>query len=238
MQAKPALSLLGALLIATTSAHGKDPRPSTPDQVLAEFKAGNSRYLTAISKHVRIDVEKRVETATQGQKPLATVLGCADSRVPPEIVFDQGFADVFVVRIAGNVCGDTETASVEFGTEVLGTSLVIVLGHSKCGAVDGAISGKTLPGHLPKLVAKIQPAVDQARRENPKFAGQALLNAAIEDNVWYQMETLIKSSDIVRNRVKDGRLKVVGAVRDLITGRVKWLGEHPRQKELLSAKPS
>jgi len=234
MEAKLALSLM-TVFVLSASATAKETRPSTPDQVLAEMKAGNMRYLTAISKHERFDVEKRVATALHGQKPIVTVLGCADSRVPPEIVFDQGFADVFVVRIAGNVCGDTETASVEYGVEYLGTPLVVVLGHTRCGAIEAALSGKQLPGHLPKLLTKIQPAVESARRYHPKFTGDALLNAAIEENVWYQMETLIRSSDIVRKRVKDGRLKVVGALRDLMTGKVTWLGEHPKQKELLTS---
>jgi len=205
----------------------------TPDQVLKQLKEGNERYLTNVSKHARIDVERRVETAKKGQKPLSTVLGCSDSRVPVEIVFDQGFAEVFVVRVAGNICDTAELASVEYGTRYLGTPLLVVLGHSKCGAVDGAVSGARLEGSLPKLVAHITPAVEGVKRGHPELKGDALLDAAVDANVMHSIEEMLNNSGVLRERVRKGQLKVVGAVRNLKSGRVRWLGEHPRQKSLI-----
>jgi carbonic anhydrase len=164
-----ALALLIACL-ALPPVLAAESTPS-PEQVLKQLKEGNERYLTNVSKHARIDVERRVETAKKGQKPLSTVLGCSDSRVPVEIVFDQGFAEVFVVRVAGNICDTAELASVEYGTRYLGTPLLVVLGHSKCGAVDGAVSGARLEGSLPKLVAHITPA-ERARPQGPAQGGR------------------------------------------------------------------
>jgi carbonic anhydrase len=206
----------------------------TPDQVITRLKQGNDRYLTGLSKHTRIDIERRVETAKYGQKPLTTILGCSDARVPPEIVFDQGFAEVFVVRVAGNVCGEDQIASVEYGTQCLGAPVVVVLGHSKCGAVDAAIEGKQLPGSLPTLVGKIHPAVEKVKQVQSELKGEKLLDECIKQNVWNTMEDLFRHSPIIVERVKKNELKVVGAVRDIKTGKVEWLGEHPAQQQFIS----
>ncbi len=206
----------------------------TPAAVLQRLKNGNARYLTGISRHARIDVERRVETARKGQKPYATIVGCSDARVPTEVVFDQGFAEVFVIRVAGNVIDTAGLASVEYGAGYLGTPLVVVLGHSKCGAVDAAVSGAELAGSLPRLMDMIKPAVEKARHDNPELKGEMLLERAIEANVYHSMEELLRGSPVLRERVKSGRLKIVGAIRDLKSGRVRWLGELPNQAALLS----
>jgi len=198
------------------------------------LQEGNARYVKGVSKHARIDAEKRMETATTGQKPYATILGCSDSRVPVELVFDQGFAELFVVRVAGNVCAEAELASIEYGVKYLGTSVVVVLGHSKCGAVDGAVSGAQLKGSLPKLMALIEPAVGKTRRDHPELKGEALLNAAIEENVYHSIEQIISGSPGLRDKMKSKELRIVGAIRDLKTGAVRWLGEHPNQTKLIA----
>jgi carbonic anhydrase len=232
---KVAALLLLTSFVVNTQANAETL--TTPDAVLTRLKQGNDRYLTGVSEHRRIDVERRVETAKLGQKPLSTILGCSDSRVPVEVVFDQGFAEVFVVRVAGNVCDTAGLASVEYGVAYLGTPLIVVLGHSKCGAVDGAVSGAQLDGSLPKLMKMIEPAVAEARQEHPKAAHDELLDAAIEKNVFLTMKTLILDSPVLRKRMKNGQLQMVGAVRDLKSGKVTWLGRHPQEGELLKSAP-
>jgi carbonic anhydrase len=217
-----AAAVASLVLFMASGACAEDNRRS-PDAVLARLKAGNQRYMSGVSKHGRIDAERRLETAQNGQKPFATVLGCSDSRVPVEVVFDQGFADLFVVRVAGNVCDTAELASVEYGVAYLGTTIVVVLGHTQCGAVEGALAGKPLEGSLPKLIAMITPAVEKAKHDHPSWSKSALLNEAIADNVVLQMKTMITHSPLTRDRVNKGQLKIAGAIRDIKTGKISWL---------------
>ncbi|MBY0357268.1 MAG: carbonic anhydrase [Candidatus Obscuribacterales bacterium] len=205
----------------------------TPDVALARLKAGNKRYVQGKSAQLRIDALRRAETAQNGQKPIATVLGCSDARVPVELIFDQGFADVFVIRVAGNVCGTAELASAEYGCKYLNTPLLVVLGHSSCGAVDGAVSGGQLRGSIPQLIEMIQPAVDKARKEHGKASKEVLLNAAIQENVFNTMSCLLKKGPGLAALVKEGKLKVVGAVRNLHSGEITWLGTHPQQDKFI-----
>lgn len=227
-------STISMVAVFLCGAAGLAETPLTPDQVIKRLKDGNDRYLTGLSKHTRIDVERRVETAKYGQKPLTTILGCSDSRVPTEIVFDQGFAEVFVVRVAGNVSGVDQLASIEYGTQYLGTPVLLVLGHSKCGAVEAAIAGKDLVGSLPNLVGKIQPAVKKVRQNHPDLKADPLLNECVKENVWNTIEEIFRKSPVVAERVRKNELKVVGAIREIKTGKVEWLGEHPQQKQLIS----
>lgn len=195
----------------------------TPDEALADLKKGNERYLSGKSKHPRFDPERRKRTAREGQEPIASVLSCADARVPVETVFDKGFGDLFIVRVAGNVCEMAELASLEYGTLYLHTPLILVLGHSQCGAVQAAVAGgESLKGTLPLLMKEIRPAVDEAKKNNPKAEGANLENAAIEQNVRHSISEILKSPGI-KKAVDDKKLKIVGAVRDLKTGKVRWL---------------
>ncbi len=209
-----------ALLAITQAAHGAEPTP-TASAVLEKLKAGNIRYLSGKSAVPRIDVERRESTA-KGQRPLATILGCSDSRVPPEIVFDQKFGNLFVIRVAGNVTGTSEVASAEYGTQYLGTPLVVVLGHSACGAVQAAVEKTPLDGKLPKLVELISPAVDNAKKSHPKASGAELMEAAVEANVRHQIAELSKS-DVIKKVIDSKKVMVVGAVRDIQSGKVRWL---------------
>jgi carbonic anhydrase len=207
---------------------------TTPQEALQKLKEGNARYLQGIEKYPKIDPIRRIKTAVEGQKPIASILGCADARVPVEVAFDKAFGDLFVVRVAGNVCQMAELASIEYGVNYLKTPLVVVLGHTKCGAVDAAVSGAELTGSLPKLMEEIRPAVEAARQKFPKLDGKALVAAAIEENVWKSIEDLLRGSQPIRQVVKDKRVLVVGAIRDIKSGKITWLGEYPKQAQLLS----
>ncbi|MBX9877372.1 MAG: carbonic anhydrase [Candidatus Obscuribacterales bacterium] len=195
----------------------------TPQQVWDRLKEGNKRYLGGKSIHPRFDAAKRQQTALNGQKPIATILGCADARVPPEVVFDQGFGDLFVVRVAGNVCAIAELASIEYGVKYVKTPLVVVLGHTQCGAVDGAVRGAELKGSLPKLMALITPTTDKTKKNHPELKGKDLLNAAIEDNVRNSISEIKKNSPGLTDLVKQKKLLIVGGIRNIENGTIRWL---------------
>jgi carbonic anhydrase len=146
-----------------------------------------------------------------GQKPFAAFLGCADSRVPIEIVFDQGFGDVFVTRIAGNVADPAIIGSLEFGTLVLGAKVLYILGHSKCGAVQATIAGQEVPGQISTLYQHIRRAAKDAKGD---------LTLAIARNVQIQAEILQEASPVIARLMKEGKLVIAGGVYDLDTGRV------------------
>lgn len=216
--------LAASLVLLSTMSAGQCADSANPtDASLAKLKEGNTRYLSGHSSIPRIDNERRETTATKGQKPIATILGCSDSRVPPEIVFDQKFGNLFVIRVAGNVTGTSEIASTEYGVHYLGTPLVVVLGHTACGAVQAAVDKSQLDGKLPKLVELISPAVDKARKDHPKASGSELMEAAVEENVRHQMAELTANSDVLKKAVDTKKVRIVGAVRDILTGRVRWL---------------
>jgi carbonic anhydrase len=193
----------------------------SPDAALARLMQGNARHAAGMPVP-RDDVSERA-ALTDAQHPIAVILGCADSRVPLEIVFDQGPGDLFVVRIAGNFVNDGGLASIEFGVEVLNAPLVMVIGHSGCGAIGAAIKvvneGAMLPGHLPQLAAAVAPAVEAVKARG----ASNLHDEAIAENVRRAVSTLATSPPILAERVKEGRIKVVGAIYDLATGRVQIL---------------
>jgi len=213
---------------ATTAASG-----ISADESLRLLKEGNARYVDGKPQHPRQDGARRALTAAQGQHPLAALLTCADSRAPAEIIFDQGIGDLFVVRVAGNVAATDEIGSIEYAVDVCATPLVVVLGHTQCGAVTAVVDGAKLPPNIANLVSPIKPAVDKAREANSQAAKDVLLKAAITGNVWQAMEDMLRLSPIIRERVKDGRAQVVGALYDLDSGQVQWLGPHPDQAKLV-----
>jgi len=179
------------------------------------------------------DAERRTETATNGQRPFVTMLSCSDSRVPLELDDDQGIGDIFVVRVAGNVCGVHEMGSIEYGVDHVGTPLLVILGHTQCGAVTAAATGAEVHGHIRPLVEKIAPAVSKAQAAHSGLHGEDLVPAATEANVWHAAEELFRHSPETRHLVQAGKLKLVGAIYDVKSGQVKWLGEHPQQSRLL-----
>ncbi len=226
-----------AALLAFSLAAAKEPaaKPITPEAALSRLKAGNQRFVDGKATHPRTDNVRRKETVKDGQHPFVTVLACADSRAPVERIFDQGIGDIFVIRVAGNVADTDEIGTIEYGVGHLHTPLVVVLGHTSCGAVTAVTEGAEVRGHIADLVDNIKPAVERARREKPDAKGPELVAAAIEANVWQSIEDLLRRSDEVREKVAEKKVHVIGAVYDLESGVVAWLGEHPRQAALLGS---
>ena len=176
------------------------------------LKEGNTRFATDKLKEAMPPSRQRLETAEK-QKPIAIILTCADSRTAPEYIFDKGLGVLFVVRVAGNVGGPEVYASMEYAAGVLKAPLVVVLGHSNCGAVDAVVKGKDLPTeHLKNLARLIRTG------DNPKN-----LDAAIHNNVLAQTEQVIKQSSLLKDFASTGRIKIVPAVYDLKSGEVRWL---------------
>jgi carbonic anhydrase len=184
--------------------------PTTPDEAVAELASGNARFVKGELLQPRRELD-RVRQMAEKQQPYAAVLGCADSRVPIEIVFDEGFGDVFVVRVAGNLATPVEIASLEYGVAVLGVKVVMVLGHDGCGAVKAALDGKAVPGQISTLYQYIVPGIDRAKHD---------LAAAVRANVQFQARTLRQSSPVLSAAVSAGSLKIVGGVFELMSGRV------------------
>ena len=220
------LTLAGATIAwgqLRTSALADPPAtgsPGNPDQALAELIAGNKRYVTGQNMHHDFGPER--SALAQSQHPFAIILGCADSRVSPELAFDQTRGRLFVVRLAGNFVDENGLASIEFGATVLGASLIMVLGHDQCGAIKGAIDVVTknaqLPGHLPNLVAHLKAPVEKALKQQG-----SLLENSIRENVLLNVEALRNSNPVLSGMVKENRLRVVGGIYDLATGRVEVL---------------
>jgi carbonic anhydrase len=206
----------------------------SPDAAQKMLQEGNGRFVSTGVKRPNQNAKQRVQTAEKGQKPFASVLSCADSRVPVEVIFDRGIGDIFVVRDAGNIATQTDIGSIEYAVDHLGTNLVVVLGHSKCGAVTAAVEGGEAPPNIKALVNFIAPAVTQAKSANPDKSGDALVSAAITANVWQAMTDMYKNSPMLRDKVKDGKIKLVGAVYDLKSGKVNWMGPHPQQGQLVA----
>jgi carbonic anhydrase len=197
-----------------------------PADALKALQAGNQRFLKGTPEHPRGDTARVKETAG-AQHPIAVVIGCSDSRVPPEILFDQGIGDLFVVRVAGNVCAAHEIGSAEYATEHLGTPLVVVLGHTSCGAVTAAVAGGEVPDNVRSLLDGIRPAVAKAEHEHPELKGKALIPAAAEANAWNAAQRIFELSPTIRHLVKEGKLQVVVAMYDVGSGVVRWLGDAP-----------
>jgi carbonic anhydrase len=203
-----------ALFAVVPFAQEKTP---SPDAVLSDLRAGNARFVAKQFKRPH-QTDARQHELASGQSPEAAILTCADSRVPPEIVFDQGLGDLFDVRVAGNVARDTEIASLEYAAEHLHCPVIVVMGHQKCGAVSAAAEAGTPPGHLPALVDAIRPAIDAAS----KMPGDKIDNA-VHINVQNVVAQLRGTTPILSEAASAGHLKIVGAVYSLDTGKVEWL---------------
>lgn len=196
----------GSVLAATASV--------TPEESLKRLQDGNGRFVADTPKQTTKDAKRRAEVA-QGQKPFAIIVSCSDSRVGPEVVFDQGLGDLFVVRSAGHVVDDVGLGSIEYAVEHLGASLILVLGHERCGAVAATVAGGEVHGHLPAIVKAIKPAVAKAKGQ----PGDAVDNA-VRAQVLEVVGQLQKAGPVLAERVNAGKLRVVGARYDLDTGQV------------------
>jgi carbonic anhydrase len=182
----------------------------TPDQALQGLMQGNQRFVNGKLENPRRNLARLAEVA-KSQKPFAAILGCADSRVPSEIIFDQGFGDLFICRIAGNVATPEEIGSLEFGTLVLGAKVIVVMGHKRCGAVEATIKGAQVPGQIASLLDAIRPAIKDSEGQT----GDRLENAT-KANVLYQIEQL-KKSPVLSELIQKDKLKIVGGYYDLDT---------------------
>ena len=222
------LGLAAAVALAPQALAAKPKGPVKPENVLSPDAAldrlmqGNARYVEGVSR--RHDFKHEREPLSTGQNPFAAVLSCADSRIAPEYCFDTARGDVFVCRLAGNFASDVIIASLEYAVAVLNTLLIMVLGHEACGAVDAAIKsvteGASFPGHLPELVTALAPAVTEAR----DAPGDLLVNAT-RRNVMRNVEKLKTAAPILETFVKDKKLRVVGGIYQLRSGRVDLLAQ-------------
>jgi carbonic anhydrase len=205
----------GLLALAGSVALARDPLDVVvnPAAALARLKAGNARFVANPVSKGKPTAARRAETA-QSQHPFAIVVGCADSRTPPELVFDQNLGDLFVVRTAGNLVDDHGLGSIEYAVDHLGTRLIVVLGHQRCGAVRAAMNSPTAPGHVNSLVRDIQPAVIAAKAEK----GDALTNA-VKANARLMAEKVRKQADLGEHK---SEVRIVSGYYDLDSGVVKW----------------
>jgi len=211
------------LALSSRSSGGDSKPPAKPQNVISADEAlnrlmqGNGRYVEGLAR--RHDFIAEREALSKGQNPYAGILGCADSRIAPEYAFDAGRGDLFVVRVAGNFATDDGIASLEYAVEVLRTPLLMVLGHESCGAIGAAVKSirnkEPLPGHLPSLVVNLAPAVN-AVLDQP---GDVVVNAT-KQNVLLTVRKLATATPILSRYVQEGKVRVVGAIYNLGTGRV------------------
>ncbi len=196
----------------------------TPDSIIVLLKNGNERFLH--NTRSDIDYNADIELTSHSQYPWAVVYGCMDSRVPPEIAFDAGIGDIFVNRLAGNVITTEVLGSMEYACKVVGSKLILVLGHTSCGAVKGAIDNVEL-GNITDIVKEIKPAVNKTVSLNPaeivSSKNHELVDMVAKTNVELGIEYIRKNSPILKEMEDKGEIKIVGAVYDVSTGRVSFL---------------
>ena len=206
------------LLLAGVGAWGREPASGpAADEALAKLMAGNQRYVRHKERHPHLSLARRKELGA-GQHPFAVILGCADSRASPELLFDVGLGDLFVIRVAGNIVDDAVLGSIEYAVEHLGIKLVMVLGHEKCGAVSAAVEGGTAAGHLEALVAAIQPSVEASGKE----PGDRIQNCVIA-NARRVARQVRESAPVLKESVEKHGVKVVAADYALDSGKVNLL---------------
>ena len=233
MRAKPEklafAALLTALLASTatsadreTSVMTRDAQAKiTPAKALTMLKEGNARFVSGNATDY--DYNAQIKKTANGQFPFASVLSCLDSRIPPEIIFDRGIGDLFVARVAGNFTNDDILGSFEFASKLGGSKLIVVMGHSECGAVKGACDAAQL-GLLSTTLASINPAVAAVEGHNPRTSkNAAFVQAVSEMNVRLTMKKLRDRSVVLRRMIESGEIDMVGAMYDISTGEVTFL---------------
>ena len=187
--------------------------------IIKTLLEGNQRYITGGALHPNQSFEHRLELA-ESEKPIAAILTCADSRVSPEIIFDQGLGDLFFFRVAGNVVNEMFVGSLEYAVEHLNVSLLMILGHSQCGNVDATIKGGQSPGHIGSLVQAIKPALDRLKKQSPGW-----VNIVAKENVKIGVERLRTEDPILTARYEEGGIDIVGAFYDIKSGKVSLIIE-------------
>lgn len=203
--------IAGALVILSLQSL---PAQTDPAKALDSLKAGNARFVNG--KYKPVDHNTDRTRLAEGQQPYAIILSCSDSRVPPEIVFDESLGNLFVVRVAGNVTDPVVLGSIEYAAEHLGAKLLVVLGHESCGAVTAAASGGHLPPNIEAITHKITPAVKVAKKEN---------SSAIDVNVYEQVKNVLTESEILKEMVQKKSFAIAGGVYKLSSGEIRWLQE-------------
>ena len=202
--------------------HSKETQSSlTPDAALQILKEGNQRFVQNLKANRNL--LQQVNETSAGQFPFATILSCIDSRTSAELIFDQGLGDVFSIRIAGNILNEDILGSMEFATKVVGTKVLVVLGHTKCGAIVGACNHVEL-GNLTKLLDKIQPAIEKetATTEDRSGANASFVKNVTENNVHLTIDRVRKESPIIAELEEQGAIKIVGGMYDVETGVVSF----------------
>lgn len=215
---KTFFSLLTLLMFPAFFSFGQTQIPMSPEKALQLLKEGNQRFMSGQSIKPHQDIN-RIKEVASGQYPFATILGCSDSRVPNEIIFDQGVGDLFIVRTAGQVSTYASWGSIEFAEEILGTKLIVVLGHTQCGAVSAAVKLPEVPGHIVTLINAIKPAVEKAKAKHP----EDLIDASIRENILTQVEQLKNLEPVLAKRVREGSIQIIGALYHLETGEVEFI---------------
>lgn len=228
-----ALLVFLALIPSSLLASSATTHPLSPEQAVEMLQQGNTRFALGQSIHPNTSFSRRLLTTTDGQAPFATIIACSDSRVPVEILFDQGIGDLFVIKVAGNVADTDEIGSAEYGVDHLGTPVLMVLGHTYCGAVTAVTTGAEVHGSIPLLVDNIVPAVEKAKTALPEAPKNELITRATEENIWLAIADILTKSHAIAERAGQGKVLVIGGVYDILTGRVEILGTHPEQATLL-----
>ena len=221
-----------AAFLFVSACKKQSPSKPDPDAVIKMLKEGNARFVSGKAIHPNVSVKRLIQAGKEDQADhaYATVIACSDSRVPVEILFDAGVMDFFVVKVAGNVIDVDEAGSIEYGLSHVHTPVLVVLGHTQCGAVTTVTNsiqghGHALELNIPPLIDNIEPAVLRAISANPKVHGADVIPFCIKENVWQSVEDLFMKSASSRALVKSGKVKVVGAIYDVSNGKIDWLPE-------------
>ena len=225
------IACIWGMLLTHSYASGGGTHITAPE-ALTLIKSGNARFVSGQSIHPRLTPARMLETMQLGQKPFATVLASSDSRVPVEVVMDQGIGDLFIVRVAGNVVDVDEAGSIELGVGHLNTPLLVVMGNTRCEAVAAVVQEKELGGNITPLIENIVPAVERARLRYPSVEDDELIQWAVQENIGQSITDILDKSAMVAKKVEDGELMLVGALYEIHSGQIRWMSKHPQVRML------
>ena len=195
----------------------------TAKEALQILTEGNTRFVAGQLKHPNLTEQIRIDTYENGQKPFCAILSCADSRAPVELIFDQGIGDIFSVRNAGNTADEGVQGSLELGVYKFGIPLLMVMGHTDCGAIKCAIDDTPLKGEMVTVINRIKPIVTETRHQKPDLSGEELIIEVTVANARYTATILAERSEVLRKMIASGELTIVAALHDLKSGKVEWL---------------
>jgi len=193
------------------------------NEALKRLEEGNARFAAEQFNHPNLSEELRHKTFHEGQTPFVSILSCADSRAPVELVFDQGIGDIFSVRNAGNIYDDIELGSLEISVYKFNIPLIIVMGHTDCGAIKLGVEGDRLHGYMTKVIDHIIPVAEKVRKDNPDLEGDDFADEVCKANSLRVVDEILEHSDIFRKKVDNGELKIIAAMHCLKSGKVEWL---------------